>query len=161
MQTSSMIKRSAVALALGALLVGPAVADPDHSGAWHSVAAKSSWSNSQFPKNFSLTINVQFSDNKIVYHSVNDTNKNAVANLDFTAPLDGTVAPLPNNARFNQVAVRMQGPNEMEILEMKDGDVVVGSFWTFSADGKTFVRRGVGKDAAGKSHEFEEYFTRQ
>ena len=63
-----------------------------------------------------------------------------------------------HNARFNQVSVKKIGPGQLEILEMKDGDVLVGSNWDFSADGKTFVRRGIGKDADGKSHEFEEIY---
>jgi len=134
-------------------------AEMNHSGSWHSVASKSSWSNGQDLSKFSLTINVQFSDNKIVYHSVNDNSP--AANLDFTTSLDGKVSPMLNNARFNQVAVKKTGPNGLEILEMKDGDVIVGSYWMFSDDGKSFVRRGIGKEASGRSHEFEEYYTRQ
>jgi hypothetical protein len=44
---------------------------------------------------------------------------------------------------------------------MKDGDVLVASYWAFDRDGKGFVRRGVGKDASGKSHEYEEFYTKQ
>jgi len=42
---------------------------------------------------------------------------------------------------------------------MKDGDVLVAAYWIFEKDG--FVRRRVGKGADGKSHEYEEYYTRQ
>jgi hypothetical protein len=171
MQKMAIIKRSVTAATLAAICLGPVVlagpsqlegaaAEPDHSGAWHCIAEKSSWSNGQFPKTFSLTLHISFDEDQIRYHSVNDTNRNTPANLEFTAPLDGTVASLPNNVRFNQVSVRMHGPNELEMLKMKDGDVIVGSFWRFSADGKMLVRRGVDKGADGKSRVFEEYFTR-
>lgn len=138
-----------------ALMCDPASA-AIHSGSYHSVASKSAWSNGQDLSKFSLTIDVQFSGNKIVYHSVNDNSP--AADLDYTAPLDGTVVPMLNNKQFNQVSVKKIGPGQLEILEMKDGDVIVGSYWNFSANGKSFIRRGIGKDAAGRSHEFEEYY---
>ena len=141
-----------------AALASPAMAATDYSGTYHSDASRSSWSNGKFPKNFSLTIAVEFKDNKIVYHSENE--HSPAANLSYTAPLDGSVVPMEGNARFNQIAVKKITPNELEILEMKDGDVLVGSYWVFDRDGKGFVRRGVGKDAEGKSHEFEEYYKR-
>lgn len=132
----------------------------DYSGAWHSIDDRSSWSDGKFPKGFSLTINLKFEGDKLIYHSVNDTNKSAPAVLDYVATLDGTVAPVLNNARFNQVSIKRLGPNELQLLELKDGDVIVGSFWTFLPDGKTVVRRGVGKSPEGKSKAFEEYFSR-
>jgi hypothetical protein len=49
--------------------------------------------------------------------------------------------------------------NQLEILEMNDGDVLVASYCIF--DHKGFVRRGVGKGADGKSHEVEEFFTKR
>jgi len=146
--------------ALCALIAGPAAAQAAHSGAWHSVEAKSSWSDGKFPKGFSLEIDVTFSDNKVVYHSANDTDKAKVGGLDFTASLDGKVSPVENQTRFNQIAVRQLGPDQLEILEMKDGDVVVGSIWTFAKDGKSFFRWGVGKGPDGKSKAFNEYFQR-
>jgi hypothetical protein len=82
-------------------------------------------------------------------------------NLNYTAPLDGSVIPMPGNARFNQISVKKIAPNELEILEMKDGDVLVAAYWAFDRNGKGFVRRGVGKDASGKSHEYEEFYTKQ
>lgn len=127
-----------------------------HSGTYHSVASRSSWSNGRFPENFSLTINIEFKSDKLTYHSVNIHSPQA--GLTYTAALDGTVEPLLNNKRFNEVSVRKIGQNQLEILEMKDGDVLVGAYWNFSSDGKSFVRRGIAKGADGKSHEFEEFF---
>jgi hypothetical protein len=154
----NMISKLGLVLACSAL-ASPVVAATDYSGTYHSDAAKSSWSNGQFPKNFSLTIKVQFKDNKIVYTSANE--HSPAADLNYTAPLDGTVIPMQGNARFNQISVKKIAPNELEILEMKDGDVLVASYWAFDRDGKGFVRRGVGKDASGKSHEYEEFYTKQ
>lgn len=140
-------------------LASPAMAAIDFSGTYHSDAPKSSWSNGKFPKNFSLTITVQFKDNKIVYQSANE--HSPAANLNYTAPLDGSVIPMPGNARFNQISVKKIASNELEILEMKDGDVLVAAYWAFDRNGKGFVRRGVGKDADGKSHEYEEFYVKQ
>jgi hypothetical protein len=153
------IARLGVVLAFSALVL-PAAAAVDFSGSYHSVAEKSSTSNGgPLPKNFSLTIDVKFVGDKIVYHSVN---ANApAADLDYTAPLDGSVIPLTGNARFNQIAVKKIAPNQLEILEMKDGDVLVAAYWIFDRDGKGFVRRGIGKGADGKSHEYQEFYVKQ
>ena len=156
-----MTRLSAVITALVATTALPVSAATDHSGSYHSVEAKSSWSDGQLPKGFSLTITVKFSGDKLTYHSANDTNKVKVVGLDFSTSLDGTPSPVANQSRYNQISVKRLGPDNLEILEMKDGDVIVGSFWTFSPDGKSFVRRGVGKNPAGKSKAFEEYFVRQ
>ena len=151
------IGKVALAFMFSVAMMGSASAATDFSGTYQSVASKSSWSNGEFPKNFSLMIQVKFEGNKIVYHSVNANSP--AANLDYTAPLDGTVVPMTGNARFNQIRVKKIAPNELEILEMRDGDVLVAAYWIFEKDG--FVRRGVGKGADGKSHEYEEYYTRQ
>src|SRR3569623_3788204 len=148
------IGKIALASVFSVAMMGPASAATDFSGTYQSGASKSAWSNGEFPNNFSLMIQVKFEGNKIGYHSVN---ANApAANLDYTAPLDGTVVPMTGNARFNQIRVKKIAPNELEILEMKDGDVLVAAYWIFENDG--FVRRGVGKGADGKSHEYEEYY---
>jgi hypothetical protein len=138
-------------------LAAPAMAATDYSGIYNSDAPKSSWSNGEFPKNFSLMIQVKFEGDKLVYHSVNA--HSPAANLDYTVPMDGSVVPMAGNARFNQIRVKKTAPNELEILEMKDGDVLVAAYWRFDAKG--FVRRGVGKGADGKSHEYEEFYTKQ
>lgn len=153
-----MISKLGLVLVCSALAL-PAMAAADYSGTYQSDAAKSSWSNGKFPKNFSLMIKVEFKDNKIIYHSENANSP--AANLNYTAPLDGSVIPMAGNARFNQISVKKIAPNELEILEMKDGDVLVASYWAFDRNGKGFVRRGVGKDADGKTHEYEEFYTKQ
>ena len=154
----NMISKLGLVLVCSAL-ASPVMAATDYSGTYHSDAAKSSWSNGQFPKNFSLTIKVQFKGNKIIFSSANE--HSPAADLNYTAPLDGTVIPMQGNARFNQISVKKIAPNELEILEMKDGDVLVAAYWIFDRDGKGFVRRGVGKDASGKSHEYEEFYAKQ
>lgn len=63
--------------------------------------------------------------------------------------LDGAVTPVFDKSRFNQISVRRLDDDMLEVLEMKDGDVIVGSFWTFSRDGQSFIRRGVGKALTG------------
>ena len=151
------IGKIALASVFSVAMIGSASAAADFSGTYQSVASKSSWSNGEFPKNFSLMIQVKFEGNKVIYHSVNANSP--AANLDYTAPLDGTVVPMTGNARFNQIRVKKIAANEFEILEMKDGDVLVAAYWAFDAKG--FGRRVVGKGADGKSHEYEEFYTKQ
>jgi hypothetical protein len=91
---------------------------------------------------------------------VNDTNKEKPAGLDYTAKLDWKPDPL-ENPRFNQVAVRRLNEREFEVLEMKDGDVLVSGIYELVPGGKRFVRRGVAKTPEGRSREYEEFFDKQ
>ncbi|MDF0487459.1 hypothetical protein PX554_04905 [Sphingomonas sp. H39-1-10] len=145
-------------LLLAAAITSPAFA-ADHSGTYHSVESKSFWSNGEFPKGFSLTIDLKFSPNTLEYHAVNDTVKGKPPyKNDFVATLDDQVGPLNDNARFNQIRIKTLGPNTYQVLEQKDGDVIVGQYWEFSKDGKSLVRWGVGKAPDGKSKAFLEWF---
>lgn len=155
--------RCLVVAALGLLLSGIPLAAPasDHSGTWHAVEAKSRWSTGDMPAGFTLAITLRFSGNRIAYHSANTTPGLNLPTLDFDTTLDGAVTKITGPFRFNQVALRRLDDGTLEMLELKDGDVIVGSFWTFSPDGQSFVRRGVGKGPDGKSKAFEEYFQRE
>ena len=157
-----MIRRT-VTLGLGAALAlsaAPALAAGPHDGAWQSVHEGSYWSDGKLAPNFKLTVWLTFAPNKLTYHSENTTDPAKPYISDHVTTLDGAPAPFPNQARFNQVSVRQTGPDDMAILKMKDGDVIAGEFWTFSADGKTAVRRGVAKSPEGISKAYEEHFMR-
>lgn len=155
------MQRALTIVLLILMTAGPAVAETDFSGVWVYAAKGSYWSSNDLPRQFSLTIDMKFSRDKLTYSSVNDTDKSKIGRLDFVAPLDGAVVPIENQPRYNQVSVKRTGANELEILQYKDGDVIVGSFYTFFPDGKTFVRRGVGKSPQGKSKAYQEYFVRK
>jgi hypothetical protein len=150
--------RFATAFAVSAALLtaGPAAAASPHDGDW--VAVESKAPGSTITPGFKLVINFKFGDNKLTYHSENTTNPAKPYISDHVTTLDGTVAPFPNQERFNQVAITQTDPDNLQILKMKDGDVIAGEFWTFSADGKTAVRRGIAKNAEGKSHAYQEHF---
>ncbi len=158
-----MIRPVTLGLAAAALLASTtlarAAANP-HEGNWQAVPEASAWAgdNAKLPTGFKLVINLHFTDNQLVYHSVNTTDPAKPYISDHVSALDGTVAPFPNQVRFNQVSVKVTGPNDMTVLKMKDGDVIAGEFWEFSPDGKTAIRRGVGKSPEGKSHAYEEHF---
>jgi hypothetical protein len=142
--------------------MGPAhAADFPFGGRWKIDAPKSSWSDGKFPKNMSITIDLVFQNDQLLYHSINDTNKDKPALLDWTAKLDWQPYPIANNARFNEVRVRRLTPTQLEVLELKDGDVIVNALWEMLDGGRRFVRRGIGKGADGKSHEYEEFFDKQ
>lgn len=130
------------------------------SGSYHSVHEKSFWSNDQFPPNFSLTLDLRFTASGLDYTSANDSNKAQVHGNSFHAALDDSVTPLPGKARYNQVRIRQLGPRTFQVLENKDGDVIVGQYWEFSQDGKTLKRWGVGKAPDGISKAFLETFER-
>ena len=154
-------------IVLGALLLASAstsafAAGDPLDGSWKINDAKSSWSDGKFPPNMSLSIDLKIEGNVMKYHSVNDTAKDKPGAVShFEAEMDGKPHLFPDSARFNQVQIRHIGPGQLELLEMKDGDVIVGAWWWLSADGKHLIRRGIGKAADGISKEYEEYFDKQ
>ena len=160
--TSVLALVAILGLAMLASTFAPVLAATDPvSGTWKINDAKSSWSDGKFPPAMSLMIEVKIDGNTFKYHSVNDTMKGKPAVAAFEAAMDGKPYPFNESARFNQVQVRRTGPGQFEILEMKDGDVIVGAWWWVSADGKQLIRRGIGKAADGHSKEYEEYFDKQ
>ena len=151
-------------LAAGALALGAAQAQAanPHDGAWTLQPSKSFWSNrGVLPPNFKLTVDLKFGDNRLEYHSVNSTMPGKPYISDHVTTLDGTPTVFAGQERFNQVSVKQTDPDDLQILKMKDGDVIAGEFWTFSPDGKTAIRRGVGKAPDGRSHAYQEVFEHQ
>jgi hypothetical protein len=130
------------------------------SGTWRSSADGTFWSDGKLPKDFSLRIVLRFAQGTLHYYSINETDPAKPTTLEYEAPTDGTVITIAGQARYNQVSVRQLGAGEYQLLKMKDGDVIVGEFWTFRPDGKTLVRRGVGKATDGVSKAFQETFHR-
>jgi hypothetical protein len=153
-------KIAILCLALGSLAMA---ADNPFTGKWKIDAPKSNWSDGKFPKNMSLEIDMTFKGDELTYHSVNDTNKEKKPSLvDYTAKMDWKPFDLAGSSgRYNKVAVRMLGKSEMEVLELKDADVVVGAIYELLPGGKRFVRRGIAKGVDGSSHEYEEFFDKQ
>jgi hypothetical protein len=152
-----------ICLTAGFLLacgIGLAAEDP-FTGTWKIDAPKSSFSNGKFPKNMSITIQLKIEGDRIVYHSVNDTNKDKPSGIDYTATLDGKPSPATGSSQYNTVSVRRIAKNQLEILESKEGDVMVGAYWELFPNGKRVVRRGIAKGADGKSFEYEEFFDKQ
>lgn len=136
-------------------------ADDPFTAKWRIDASKSSFSDGTFPKNMSIVIVLNFSINELKYHSVNDTDKGKPSGTDYTAKLDWKPYPLANNARYNQVAVRRLNEREFEVLELKDGDVIVGVVYELLPGGKRFLRRGIANAPDGRSREYEEFFDKQ
>lgn len=156
-----MWRRLVLSISLMSLAWAASAAEPDMSGVWVYTAQDSYWSTNDLPASLSLTLDMQFSANQVVYSSVNDSDRNKIGRLSFVAPLDGTVVPIDNQSRYNQVSVRRSGPGELAIVQYLNGDVIVASFYTFRDDGQTMVRRGVGKSPEGKSKAYQEYFRRK
>ncbi|MBL8265362.1 hypothetical protein [Steroidobacter sp.] len=156
-----MVRRLIAVAATALFAVAAWAAAPDMSGVWVYTAKDSYWSTNDLPANFSLALEMKFSGNQLTYSSVNDSDKNKIGRLSFVAPLDGTVVPVENQSRYNQVSVRRNGPGELEIVQYLNGDVIVASFYTFRDDGRTMVRRGVGKSPEGKSKAYQETFLRK
>ncbi len=148
----------------------PALAAPPAdslSGTWKLDATASSWSNGQSPKNVELTINVEILSESapmgetFKYHFANVTNKAHPIEATFTVPMDGKPHTIADNQRFNQISIRRIGSGQLEVLEMKDGDVILGAWWSLSSDGKQMIRRGVARTPDGHAHGYEEIFDRQ
>ena len=136
-------------------------ADDPLNGTWKIDASKSSFSNGKFPKNMSITIQVTIQGEQMIYHSVNDTDKNKPTGIDYTATIGAKASSATGSDRYNTVSVRRLSKNQIEILESKDGDVIVGAIWELFPGGKRFVRRGIAKGTDGRSFEYEEYFDKQ
>jgi hypothetical protein len=156
-----MIARTIVTVAL--LWSGIALAaDNPFAGTWKIDTPKSNWSDGKFPKNMRLTITMSFKGDEVTYHSVNDTNKDRPpALVDYTAKMNWRPFPLTGAARYNQAAVRMLSPTQMEVIEMKDANVIVHAIYDLMPGGKRFARRGMAISVDGSSHEYEEFFDRQ
>jgi hypothetical protein len=148
-----------MAAVLAAVMTTPAMAKDAHSGTWVSNEAKSYWSDGKFPKGFKLTIEMKFEPNKLVYHAVNTTRPETPYINDFVATLDDSVSPM-DNPRFNEIRIRPLDADTLQVLEQKNGDVIVGQYWRFAKDGKSLVRWGIGKAPDGKSKAFLEWFDR-
>jgi len=148
-----------MAAVLAAVMTTPAMAKDAHSGTWVSNEAKSYWSDGKFPKGFKLTIEMKFEPNKLVYHAVNTTRPETPYINDFIATLDDSVSPM-DNPRFNEIRIRPLDADTLQVLEQKNGDVIVGQYWRFAKDGKSLVRWGIGKAPDGKSKAFLEWFDR-
>ena len=137
------------------------------SGTWKLDSAASSWSNGQSPKNVNLTVTVKITADQVPaeetfeYHFANVTDKAHPIAATFTLPIDGKPHAIAENQRFNQMSIRRIGPGQLEVLEMKDGDVVLGAWWSLSPDGKQMFRRGVARTADNHAHGYEEIFIRQ
>ncbi len=154
-----MTKFWMAAAAIAAMTATPALAKNTHDGAWQSNEAKSYWSDGKFPKGFKLKIEMTFEPNKLVYHAVNTTRPETPYINDFVATLDDTISPM-DNPRFNEIRIKPLDADTYQVLEQKNGDVIVGQYWRFAKDGKSLVRWGVGKAPDGKSKAFLEWFDR-
>ena len=149
--------------AVGMVLYGAiafAANDP-LDGTWKIDAPKSSFSNGKFPKNMSITIKLTIQGDRMIYHSVNDTNKDKPTGVDYTVTMDGKAYPAAGSDRYNTVSVRRLSKSQLEILESKDDDVIVGAIWELFPGGKRFVRRGIAKGTDGRSYEYEEFFDKR
>jgi hypothetical protein len=130
------------------------------SGVYRSVEARSYWSNGLFPKGFSLTLNMRFEANFLAYRGVNDTNIDKLYINQFDATLDDVTGPIFGHARYNEIRIRQLSALEFQVLELLNGDVVIGQYWCFSLDASTLMRWGVGKASDGGSKSFFETFER-
>lgn len=155
-----MMKTIALGLAMAAV-AAPAMAASRHDGKWVSVAEKSYWSDGKFPKGFKLAIDMTWQPNKLIYRAVNTTNPDKPYLNNFDATLDDQVGPLTGNPRFNEIRIKQLGPDTYQVLEQKDGDVIVGQYWEFSKDGKSLIRWGTGKAPDGKTKAFLETFEKK
>jgi len=132
------------------------------SGCWIIDNAHSSWSDGQFPAHMSLRLYLEFTQDRLRYHSENDTDRTQpVRTLDYDTVLDGSTSGLAGSTRFDTVRARQISAREFEILELLDDDVIVAAYWRFGEDGRTLWRWGVGKSTIGRSRTYEELFIRK
>lgn len=133
------------------------------SGTWVNDNIRSTWSDGHYPTGkMKLEMTVNIIGDHIVYHSVNSTLKGKPPMvIDFDATMDGKLYALSGSGRYDTVRVRRLENNRIEILEMKNDDLIVGAIWTLEDGDKTLMRWGIGKSPEGKSKAYQEFFTRQ
>lgn len=156
-----MTKRLLMFCCAALLAATPAWAARDalHSGKYKDVRAKSEWSDGKLAPNFSLTMDLTIDGEDVVFHAVNDTNPDKLYIVDWTAKTDGRQYPFDGHGRFNFIAVKWVAGGVLQVLKMKDDDVIAGEFWVWSPNGKVMTRYGVAKpEGAGKSKAYVEYF---
>ena len=102
-----------------ALQIG--AADP-RIGSWTLISAQSSLNP---PNKLSITS----------LHGASHIVISGDTHLDFTAPLNGHEASVPNNPAFNQIEVRRIDKHQVEVKEKKDGAVVETIHDQLSRDG--------------------------
>ena len=152
------------------LLTLPGLAEPASdplSGTWKLDSVASSWSNGQSPKDVNLAIMVTTTaatgsaGETFEYHFANVTDKAHPVEATFTVPIDGKPHAIAGNRRLNQISIRRISPGQLEVLEMMDGDVILGAWWSISSDGKQMIRRGVARTPDNHAHGYEEIFDRK
>jgi hypothetical protein len=132
------------------------------SGTWTIDPRRSRWSHGAFPGDaMRLVISFRFERGRLVYHSVNDTDRaSPPRHFAFEAPLDGVARPFRHSARFNEISVRPIDDRGLEILKCQDGAVIVGEMWQMGACGRQLMRWGVGRAPGEPGKAYEEYFDR-
>ena len=61
----------------------------------------------------------------------------------------------------DMASVRMLSPTQMEVIELKDNNVIVHAIYDLMPGGKRFARRGMALSVDGSSHEYQEFFDKQ
>jgi hypothetical protein len=140
----------------------PAAAVPMHSGTWVVDPARVQFSDGLTPKNLQLKVELTITDDRFTYRSTNTSSPDRPpAVQSFSAPVDGTPAPITGQAGATMVSVKRLSANEYAILRLNGDDVVLGEFWTFQPDGRQVVRRGIARKPDGKARYYDEWFERR
>lgn len=120
-------------LLLLACLIGavPAMAVPMHSGTWVVDPARVQFSDGLTPKNLQLTADLTITDDRFTYRSTNTSAPDRPpAVQSFSAPVDGTPAPITGQPGATHVSVKRLSASEYAILRLNGDDAVLGEFWT-------------------------------
>ncbi len=133
-----------------------------HSGTSVVDPALAMFSDGFTPKNLQLKVELTITEDRFSDRSTNTSAADCPPAMQgFSAPVDGTPAPITGQAGANMVSVQRLFANEYARLRQNGDDVVLGEFWTFQPDGRQVVRRGTARKPDGKARYFEEWFERR
>ncbi|WP_293971715.1 hypothetical protein [Sphingomonas sp.] len=142
------------------LAAAPALAAPGKSSGDFE-ESHAYWSNGQLPATFHLTITMTVDGDTVSYRGVNSTDRDHPHVATWSGKLDGKRYAF-DGGYFDHMALMKTGPDEFMIEKYRNGDLVVGEFWRYTAEGDEWVRHGVVARAAadGTSKSYIETFRR-
>ncbi len=134
-------------LATLALFVATTSADQS-SGTWKLNADKSKYSPGPPPK--SLTVIVESDQNSYKLEATGTGGEGKPTHVQYSAKFDGKDYPVTGIANADTISVKRIDANTVEVVQKKNGKVVMTVTSKVSDDGKTRTSTWRGKNAEGK-----------
>jgi hypothetical protein len=149
MRKNKKLVACAIAMLITALTLTVTTAAADQlSGTWKMNPEKSKYSPGPAPKD--LTVAVESDENNYKLDASGTDGDGKPMHVQYSAKFDGKDYPATGIANADAVSLKRIDANTIEILQKKDGKVVMTITTKVSKDGKTRTSTWHGKNAEGK-----------